>query len=76
MPDWKERVPEKARVRAEKVEYAFGYELRSCQLGDFFLRIEEGGRVVFGYFNLERATPAPQSHVRVCEEHREVDSSR
>ena len=60
MPDWKQRVPEKARVRAEKVDYAFGYELRSCQLGDFFLRVEEGGRVVFGYFNLERVTPAPE----------------
>ncbi len=55
IPDWRERVPGKARVRAEKTEYVFGYELRSCQKGDFFFRIDREGNFVLGYFNLEAA---------------------
>jgi hypothetical protein len=54
-PDWRSKVPEKARVRAEKVEYAFGFELRSCQRGDFFFRIDQAGNLILGYFNLEKA---------------------
>jgi len=54
-PDWRDKVPEKARVRAEKVEYVFGFELRSCQRGDFFFRIDKDGNLILGYFNLEKA---------------------
>ena len=59
MPDWREKVPEKARVKAEKIEYVFGYELRSCQRGDFFFRIDTQGRFVLGYFNLEKVRLSP-----------------
>jgi hypothetical protein len=55
MPDWRSRVPEKARVRAEQTEYQFGFELRSCQRGDFFFRIDQEGNLVLGYFTLEKA---------------------
>jgi hypothetical protein len=58
-PDWRDRLPEKARVRAEKVEYVFGYELRSCQRGDVFFRLDAEGNLVLGYFNLEKAKLAP-----------------
>ena len=55
IPDWRERVPEKARVRAAAVEYEFGFERRSCQRGDFFFRIDREGNLVLGYFTLEKA---------------------
>jgi hypothetical protein len=55
IPDWRERVPAKARARAEQADYVFGYELRSCQRGDFFLRIDAQDNLVLGYFNLEKA---------------------
>lgn len=55
MPDWRDRVPEKARVRAAAVEYVFGFERRSCQRGDFFLRLDREGNLVLGYFTLEKA---------------------
>jgi hypothetical protein len=54
IPDWRARVPAGARVRAEKAEYVFGYELRSCQKGDFFFRIDRDGNFVLGYFTLEK----------------------
>lgn len=60
MPDWRDRVPEKARVRAEAVEYAFGLERRSCQRGDFFLRLDREGTLVLGYFTLEKAKLTPE----------------
>lgn len=53
-PDWRDKVPEKARVRADKVDYVFGFELRSCQRGDFFFRIDRDGNLILGYFNLEK----------------------
>ena len=55
IPDWRDRVPEKARVRAAAVEYAFGFERRSCQRGDFFFRLDREGNLVLGYFTLEKA---------------------
>jgi hypothetical protein len=55
IPDWRDRVPEKARVRAVAVEYAFGFERRSCQRGDFFFRLDREGNLVLGYFTLEKA---------------------
>jgi HEAT repeat protein len=55
MPDWRDRVPEKARVRAGGVDYAFGFERRSCQRGDFFFRVDRDGNLVLGYFTLETA---------------------
>lgn len=58
MPDWRSKVPEKARVRVETIEYAFGFERRSCQRGDFFLRIDREGNLVLGYFTLEKAALA------------------
>ena len=59
IPDWRDRLPEKARVRAEKVDYVFGYELRSCQRGDVFFRLDTQGNLVLGYFNLEKAKLSP-----------------
>jgi hypothetical protein len=58
-PDWRSRVPEKARVRADKVDYVFGFELRSCQRGDFFFRLDRDGNLILGYFNLEKVKLAP-----------------
>jgi hypothetical protein len=55
MPDWRDRVPEKARVRATAVDYVFGFERRSCQRGDFFFRLDKEGNLVVGYFTLEKA---------------------
>lgn len=55
MPDWRERVPEKAKMRASAVEYVFGFERRSCQRGDFFFRVDKEGNLVVGYFTLEKA---------------------
>lgn len=60
MPDWRERVPEKARVRASGVEYAFGFERRSCQRGDFFFRLDREGNLVLGYFTLESVKLTPE----------------
>ncbi|RPH49207.1 MAG: hypothetical protein EHM91_03370 [Planctomycetota bacterium] len=60
MPGWREKVPEKARVRAEAVEYEFGFERRSCQRGDFFFRVDREGNLVLGYFTLEKAALTPE----------------
>jgi hypothetical protein len=50
---WRDKVPEKARVKEEKSDYVFGFELRSCQKGDFFFRLDAQGNLVVGFFNLE-----------------------
>ncbi len=60
MPDWRSRVPEKARVRTEAVDYVFGFERRSCQRGDFFFRLDKDGTLVLGYFTLEKAKLTPE----------------
>jgi hypothetical protein len=52
--DWKERVPKTAWPRPDTSEYLFGFELRSCQKGDFFFRVTTDGVLVLGYFNLVR----------------------
>ncbi len=79
MPDWRDRLPEKARVRAEKVEYVFGYELRSCQRGDVFFRLDAQGNLVLGYFNLEKAKLSPgelQGLLALVEKAKGVDRSQ
>ncbi|HZN61825.1 MAG TPA: HEAT repeat domain-containing protein [Planctomycetota bacterium] len=55
IPDWKDRVPSRARPVADAAEYAFGFELRSCRSGDYFFRIDSKNNFVVGYFNLARA---------------------
>lgn len=50
--DWKALVPATAWPKPDDAEYLFGFELRSCQKGDFFFRITTDGFVVLGYFNL------------------------
>jgi hypothetical protein len=60
MPGWRDKVPEKARVRAEAVEYEFGFERRSCQRGDFFFRLDREGNLVLGYFTLDKAALTPE----------------
>jgi len=60
IPDWRDRIPEKARMRATAVEYVFGFERRSCQRGDFFFRLDKEGSLVVGYFTLEKATLTPE----------------
>ena len=59
MPDWRDRIPEKAKMRAAAVEYVFGFERRSCQRGDFFFRLDKEGTLVLGYFTLEKAALTP-----------------
>lgn len=51
-PKWRERVPATARARKDAAEYRFGFELRSCQKGDFFFRITRDDRIVLGCYNL------------------------
>jgi HEAT repeat protein len=78
MPDWRTRVPEKARVRAEAVEYVFGFERRSCQRGDFFFRLDKEGNLVLGYFTLEKAKLTPeelQAFNAVLDKVKKVDRS-
>lgn len=53
-PKWRDKVPARARVVPEKTEHVFGFELRSCQRGEFFFRISKEGEFVLGFFNLER----------------------
>lgn len=53
-PGWRDRVPETARPEPDTTEYLFGFELRSCQKGDYFFRIDAAGAIVLGYFNLVR----------------------
>lgn len=53
-PNWKEMVPETARARPDTARYLFGFELRSCQKGDIFFRVDLEGHLVLGYFTLER----------------------
>jgi hypothetical protein len=60
IPDWRSRVPEKAKMRASSVEYVFGFERRSCQRGDFFFRLDKEGNLVVGYFTLEKAKLTPE----------------
>lgn len=79
IPDWRERLPEKARVRAERIEYAFGYELRSCQRGDVFFRLDTQGNLVLGYFNLEKAKLSPEelkTFLAEVEKVKDVDRSQ
>lgn len=45
---WREKVPERARARDGEAEYVFGLELRSCQWGNFFLRLDSKGTLVLG----------------------------
>jgi hypothetical protein len=60
LPDWKERVPEAARTWMAKADWIYGFELRSCQRGDVFFRLDADGNLVRGYFTLERAKLAPE----------------
>ena len=60
VPDWKSRVPESARSKRDDAQYVFGFELRSCQQGDFFFRLDRDGTLVLGFFNLERAKLSPE----------------
>jgi hypothetical protein len=66
-PSWREKIPEKARVKPDTSEYAFGFELRSCQIGDFFFRLDTEDNLVLGYFNLERAKLTPEEKRRFDE---------
>lgn len=63
-PDWREKVPPNARAQADAAEYVFGYELRSCQRGDFFFRLDVEGNLVLGYFTLQRAPLSKEERER------------
>ncbi len=54
-PGWKAKVPPNARPQKGEGKYQFGFELRSCQRGDFFFRLDTAGNLVVGFFNLRRA---------------------
>jgi hypothetical protein len=58
-PGWRARVPDTARAEPDAAEYLFGFELRSCQKGDYFFRIDASGTIVLGYFNLVRKRLQP-----------------
>jgi len=64
-PKWREMVPEQARCEVETGEYVFGFELRSCQRGDFFFRIDTQNNFVLGYFNLERVPLAKEEREKI-----------
>lgn len=53
--DWRKKIPEKARAKKDVAEYSFGFELRSCQKGEFFFRIDTERNLVLGCYNLVRA---------------------
>jgi hypothetical protein len=77
-PEWRSKVPEKARVRPETATYVFGFERRSCQKGDFFFRVDAEGNLVLGFFNLERAKLSPEELAafnRALEKVKAVDRS-
>jgi hypothetical protein len=63
-PKWRDKVPPRARVKPDASEYVFGFELRSCQRGDFFFRIDREDNLVLGYFNLERAKLTPDERAK------------
>lgn len=63
-PNWRDAVPERVRARPDRSEYVFGLERRSCQRGDFFLRIDREGNLVLGCFNLERARLTAEERAR------------
>ncbi|HLG41969.1 MAG TPA: HEAT repeat domain-containing protein [Planctomycetota bacterium] len=51
---WRELVPDTARAQQDPSEYLFGFELRSCQRGDYFFRVDVKGEIVLGNFNMVR----------------------
>jgi hypothetical protein len=55
IPDWRDRVPAAARTWMERPEWIYGCELRSCQRGDVFFRVDSAGNLVRGYFTLEKS---------------------
>lgn len=66
-PKWREKVPPRARTVETKAEYVFGFELRSCQRGEFFFRIDSNGDLVIGFFNLETVKLEPEERKRLDE---------
>jgi HEAT repeat protein len=54
-PKWRDMLPANARTTADTAEYVLGFELRSCQKGEFFFRIDSENNLVLGFFNLVRA---------------------
>ncbi len=62
---WRDLVPENARCEVDTAEYVFGFELRSCQRGDFFFRIDAKNNLVLGFFNLERAALTKEERERI-----------
>ena len=64
-PKWREKVPPKARAREIPSDYLFGFELRSCQWGDFFFRFDAQGNFVLGFFNLESRPLSPEQRQRL-----------
>lgn len=54
-PNWKEMVPKTAWFKPDDSKYTFGFELRSCQIGDFFFRVDKSGTMSLGCFNVTRA---------------------
>ena len=61
---WRDKIPPRARVTSDESEYVFGFELRSCQRGDFFFRIDKEDNLVLGYFNLDRAKLTPDERAK------------
>lgn len=54
-PGWREKIPAAAMARKDTATYRFGYELRSCQKGDFFFRVDTEWNLVLGCHNLVKA---------------------
>lgn len=52
---WRGKIPPTAQARKDAADYRFGFELRSCQKGDFFFRLTADDRLVLGCYNLVSA---------------------
>ncbi len=64
-PAWRDKVPEKVRARRSTAVYVFGWEIRSCQRGDFFLRIDEDWNLVLGTFDPEVVPLTVEERTRI-----------
>ncbi len=64
-PEWRAKLPANAKVEPDRAKYVFGFELRSCQRGDYFFRIDTDGNLVVGYFNLARHPLAAEERAKL-----------
>jgi hypothetical protein len=77
-PEWRAKVPERAKAAAPAGGWVFGFELRSCQLGELFLRLDTKGRLVLGWTHLQERQLSSDERAkldRAIAKIREIDRS-